>query len=198
VAADIGGLRGPFLRSYRGAPLGLLADRAIGQPENCARRLDRLSPSQMVRHMLIYLTYFALSVPRALLLSCDDAVAVTDPPFQGIVAPSQRYSRANRASTKSAIGTRTWRWAARLSRLAFSRASGRGFTDGHCGARHRSAKIRAPESLPRGWRRSTLSSFATARTLSQPVRLTRPSTLSSFNRFAPTSFLLLHTGNLGF
>jgi colanic acid biosynthesis glycosyl transferase WcaI len=41
--------------------------------------------TRMVRRVLNYLTYVALSVPRALFLPCDVVVAMTDPPFQGIV-----------------------------------------------------------------------------------------------------------------
>ena len=40
---------------------------------------------QMKRRILNYLTYVALAVPRALLLPCDVVLAMTDPPFQGIV-----------------------------------------------------------------------------------------------------------------
>ena len=40
--------------------------------------------TQMARRMLNYLTYVALSVPRALFLPCDVVVAMTDPPFAGI------------------------------------------------------------------------------------------------------------------
>ena len=41
--------------------------------------------TQMARRVLNYLTYVALSVPRALLLPCDVVLAMTDPPFEGIV-----------------------------------------------------------------------------------------------------------------
>lgn len=40
---------------------------------------------RMNRRVLNYLTYVALSVPRALFLPCDVVLAMTDPPFQGIV-----------------------------------------------------------------------------------------------------------------
>ncbi|MGA2419168.1 MAG: glycosyltransferase family 4 protein [Candidatus Acidiferrum sp.] len=40
---------------------------------------------QMQRRILNYLTYLALSIPRALFLPCDVVLAMTDPPFQGIV-----------------------------------------------------------------------------------------------------------------
>jgi colanic acid biosynthesis glycosyl transferase WcaI len=40
---------------------------------------------QMARRVLNYLTYVALSVPRALFVRCDVVLAMTDPPFEGIV-----------------------------------------------------------------------------------------------------------------
>jgi colanic acid biosynthesis glycosyl transferase WcaI len=41
--------------------------------------------TQMKRRLANYLTYVALAVPRALLLRCDVVLAMTDPPFEGIV-----------------------------------------------------------------------------------------------------------------
>jgi colanic acid biosynthesis glycosyl transferase WcaI len=41
--------------------------------------------TQMARRVLNYLSYVALSVPRALFLRCDVILAMTDPPFEGIV-----------------------------------------------------------------------------------------------------------------
>jgi colanic acid biosynthesis glycosyl transferase WcaI len=40
---------------------------------------------QMRQRLLNYLSYVALAVPRTLLLRCDVVLAMTDPPFQGIV-----------------------------------------------------------------------------------------------------------------
>lgn len=40
---------------------------------------------QMKKRVLNYLTYSALAVPRAILLSADAVLAMTDPPFEGIV-----------------------------------------------------------------------------------------------------------------
>ena len=40
---------------------------------------------QMKRRVLNYLSYVALSVPRALATPCDLVLAMTDPPFEGIV-----------------------------------------------------------------------------------------------------------------
>ena len=40
---------------------------------------------QMKKRLLNYLTYAALSVPRALFAPCDVILAMTDPPFQGII-----------------------------------------------------------------------------------------------------------------
>jgi colanic acid biosynthesis glycosyl transferase WcaI len=40
---------------------------------------------QMNRRVLNYLSYVLLAVPRALLLRCDVILAMTDPPFEGIV-----------------------------------------------------------------------------------------------------------------
>jgi colanic acid biosynthesis glycosyl transferase WcaI len=41
--------------------------------------------TQMARRVLNYLTYVALSVPCALFTGCDVVLAMTDPPFEGIV-----------------------------------------------------------------------------------------------------------------
>jgi colanic acid biosynthesis glycosyl transferase WcaI len=41
--------------------------------------------TRMTRRVLNYLSYVALSVPRALVLRCDVVLAMTDPPFEGIV-----------------------------------------------------------------------------------------------------------------
>jgi colanic acid biosynthesis glycosyl transferase WcaI len=41
--------------------------------------------TQMARRVFNYLSYVALSVPRALFVSCDVVLAMTDPPFEGIV-----------------------------------------------------------------------------------------------------------------
>jgi colanic acid biosynthesis glycosyl transferase WcaI len=41
--------------------------------------------TQMARRLLNYLSYVALSVPRALFARCDVVLAMTDPPFEGIV-----------------------------------------------------------------------------------------------------------------
>jgi colanic acid biosynthesis glycosyl transferase WcaI len=41
--------------------------------------------TQMTRRALNYLTYVAISVPRALFAPCDVVLAMTDPPFQGIL-----------------------------------------------------------------------------------------------------------------
>jgi glycosyltransferase involved in cell wall biosynthesis len=40
---------------------------------------------EMKKRMMNYLSYVALAVPRALLARCDVVLAMTDPPFQGIV-----------------------------------------------------------------------------------------------------------------
>jgi colanic acid biosynthesis glycosyl transferase WcaI len=40
---------------------------------------------QMKRRVLNYLSYVALAIPCALLMSCDVVLAMTDPPFEGIV-----------------------------------------------------------------------------------------------------------------
>ena len=44
------------------------------------------SRTQMKRRVLNYLSYVALSVPRAAFVPCDVVVGMTDPPFEGIVA----------------------------------------------------------------------------------------------------------------
>jgi colanic acid biosynthesis glycosyl transferase WcaI len=40
---------------------------------------------QMKRRVVNYLTYVAFAIPRALFLRCDVVLAMTDPPFEGIV-----------------------------------------------------------------------------------------------------------------
>ena len=40
---------------------------------------------QMMKRLLNYLTYAALAVPRALFAPCDVILAMTDPPFEGII-----------------------------------------------------------------------------------------------------------------
>lgn len=40
---------------------------------------------QMKRRVLNYLSYVALAIPRSLFINCDVVVAMTDPPFEGIV-----------------------------------------------------------------------------------------------------------------
>jgi len=40
---------------------------------------------QMKRRVLNYLSYVALAVPRALFVPCDVVLAMTDPPFEGII-----------------------------------------------------------------------------------------------------------------
>jgi putative colanic acid biosynthesis glycosyltransferase WcaI len=40
---------------------------------------------EMKRRVLNYLSYVALAIPRALFLRCDVVLAMTDPPFQGIM-----------------------------------------------------------------------------------------------------------------
>lgn len=44
------------------------------------------SRTRMGRRVLNYLTYVALSVPRAIFVPCDVVLGMTDPPFEGIVA----------------------------------------------------------------------------------------------------------------
>ncbi len=44
------------------------------------------SRTQMKQRVLNYLSYVALSVPRAAFVPCDVVVGMTDPPFEGIVA----------------------------------------------------------------------------------------------------------------
>jgi colanic acid biosynthesis glycosyl transferase WcaI len=41
--------------------------------------------TQMARRIFNYLTYVALSIPRAIFVPCDVVLAMTDPPFEGIV-----------------------------------------------------------------------------------------------------------------
>lgn len=53
-------------------------------------RIDRVGSTdfprmQMKRRVLNYLTYAALVIPRALFTPCDVVLAMTDPPFEGII-----------------------------------------------------------------------------------------------------------------
>src|SRR5262245_6216254 len=53
-------------------------------------RIDRVGSTdfprmQMKRRVLNYLTYTALVIPRALFTPCDVVLAMTDPPFEGII-----------------------------------------------------------------------------------------------------------------
>ncbi len=61
------------------------------QSENCRRaRIIRAGSTdfprwQMKKRVFNYLSYVLLAVPQALLLPCDVILAMTDPPFEGIV-----------------------------------------------------------------------------------------------------------------
>jgi len=61
------------------------------QSETCGRaRIIRVGSTdfprvQMKKRVLNYMTYAFLAVPRALFLPCDVILAMTDPPFEGIV-----------------------------------------------------------------------------------------------------------------
>jgi colanic acid biosynthesis glycosyl transferase WcaI len=65
--------------------------RRVSQMEQLGRlRVIRVGSTdyprfQMKRRVVNYLSYVALAVPRALLVPCDVVLAMTDPPFQGIV-----------------------------------------------------------------------------------------------------------------
>ena len=49
----------------------------------------------MKRRVLNYLSYVALSVPRALVVPCDLVLAMTDPPFEGIVGAFVAMMKGN-------------------------------------------------------------------------------------------------------
>jgi colanic acid biosynthesis glycosyl transferase WcaI len=63
----------------------------LSQTESAGRvRITRVGSTdyprfQMKRRVLNYLTYVALAIPQSLFLSCDVVLAMTDPPFEGIV-----------------------------------------------------------------------------------------------------------------
>src|SRR5258708_32582667 len=40
---------------------------------------------EMTKRLVNYLSYVALAIPRSLFVPCDAVLAITDPPFQGIV-----------------------------------------------------------------------------------------------------------------
>ena len=109
------------------------------------------SRSQMKRRVLNYLTYVALSVPRALLERCDVVLGMTDPPFEGIVAAiggdaegkkvfvqHPRFVSGHgggRRDCESGGDARVWE---RLHRWALRRAdardrAGRGYARADCG-----------------------------------------------------------------
>jgi colanic acid biosynthesis glycosyl transferase WcaI len=66
----------------------------LAQTENIGRvRIIRVGSTdypraQMKKRVLNYLTYVFLAVPQALFLNCDVLLAMTDPPFEGIVGAS--------------------------------------------------------------------------------------------------------------
>jgi colanic acid biosynthesis glycosyl transferase WcaI len=69
-----------------------MQQRHPGHPaeENSTVRVIRVGSTdyprtQMKRRVVNYLSYVLLAVPRALLLPCDVVLAMTDPPFEGIV-----------------------------------------------------------------------------------------------------------------
>jgi colanic acid biosynthesis glycosyl transferase WcaI len=63
----------------------------LAQTENFGRvRIVRVGSTdyprlQMKKRVLNYLTYVLLAIPQALFLNCDVILAMTDPPFEGIV-----------------------------------------------------------------------------------------------------------------
>ena len=66
-------------------------EKASGPLQHSGAKIIRVgstdySRSQMGRRVLNYLTYVALSVPRAAFVRCDVVLGMTDPPFEGIVA----------------------------------------------------------------------------------------------------------------
>jgi colanic acid biosynthesis glycosyl transferase WcaI len=64
-------------RPYRAEPKGAIRIVRVGSTD-----FPRFN---MNKRLLNYLTYVALAVPRALFTRCDAVVAMTDPPFEGIV-----------------------------------------------------------------------------------------------------------------
>ena len=62
-----------------------MADGTFGDAEIIRVGSTDYSRTQMRRRVLNYLSYVALSVPRALFVGCDVVLAMTDPPFEGIV-----------------------------------------------------------------------------------------------------------------
>jgi hypothetical protein len=66
-------------------------EKASGSLQHRGAKIIRVgstdySRAQMGRRVLNYLTYVALSVPRAAFVPCDLVLGMTDPPFEGIVA----------------------------------------------------------------------------------------------------------------
>jgi colanic acid biosynthesis glycosyl transferase WcaI len=73
------------LRPHRKTPLAALPNGNCWSSAHYPCRFDGFSPLQHEKRVLNYLSYVALAIPRALFVPCDVVIAMTDPPFQGIV-----------------------------------------------------------------------------------------------------------------
>jgi colanic acid biosynthesis glycosyl transferase WcaI len=75
----------PSYDATEGRPWRISQQEIVGSVRIIRVGSTAYSRVRMTRRLLNYLSYVALSVPRALFTPCDVVVAMTDPPFEGIV-----------------------------------------------------------------------------------------------------------------
>jgi len=90
----------------------------------------------MKKRALNYLSYVLFAVPLALFVSCDAVLAMTDPPFEGIVGAFVGMLKGKPYIYTFATCIRTWPWVERLSSLGYWRGFGKRCTVGRCGGQH--------------------------------------------------------------
>src|SRR5271157_5549866 len=89
---------------------------------------------QMKKRVLNYLSYVFFAVPRALFLPCDVVLAMTDPPFEGIVGAFVALLKRKPYVYNIRDFIPTWLWEAPSFLPASSPASGRRCIAGHSAA----------------------------------------------------------------
>jgi colanic acid biosynthesis glycosyl transferase WcaI len=158
--------------------------------------------TQMQRRVFNYLSYVALSVPRALFAPCDAVLAMTDPPFEGIVGAFVAMLKrkpfvynirdlypdmaVGGSIVKPGLMARVWE---KLHRWALRRAT-RVIVLGEDMKSRIAAKGVAPDRIDivRDGAEASSSSVAASDLDADVIRAVR----SDFR------FVLLHAGNLGF
>jgi colanic acid biosynthesis glycosyl transferase WcaI len=158
--------------------------------------------TQMQRRVFNYLSYVALSVPRALFAPCDAVLAMTDPPFEGIVGAFVAMLKrkpfvynirdlypdmaVGGSIVKPGLMARVWE---KLHRWALRRAT-RVIVLGEDMKSRIAAKGVAPDRIDivRDGAEASSSSVAASDFDADVIRAVR----SDFR------FVLLHAGNLGF